>query len=189
LTLADRDRWDARYSEKAAPADVCPDEWLTTNVANVHPGRAIDLACGIGHNAIWLAERGWQVDAIDISSIGLGLAQQFATRHGVTVNWIEADLDQYEVATGYYTMVTVFRFLDRVHVPSLIAAALCPGGLLIYETFSRAQMDRADNHLKNVDFTVAPDEWKHLFPNFEILREQQVELADRSVSRLLARKH
>lgn len=55
--------------------------------------RALDIACGLGHNAIWLAQQGWQADAVDVSTTGLELARQSADANKVHVSWIEADLD------------------------------------------------------------------------------------------------
>lgn len=189
MTQSDRERWDAKYAAKSAPQSVCPDEWLMKHVEGRSPGEALELACGLGHNSIWLAQQGWSVDAVDVSSVGLKLAAQLAERSGTRdVSWIEADLDNFSPRAAAYDLVVVFRFLDRVQLPRLIESALRPGGLLIYETFSRAQMARADNHLRCADFTLAPGELPSLFPGLTVLSYDEVDLADRSVARLVARR-
>ena len=189
MSIADRERWNAKYAARHVPTDVLPDEWLTQHVAGVTPGHAMELACGLGHNAIWLAQRGWNVDAVDVSPIGLKLAAELAQRAGCsTVSWIAADLDTFEPRGESCDLIAVFRFLDRVRLPQLIASALRPGGLLIYETFSRRQMSRPDNHLKSADFTLAPGELPTLFPEFNVLEFEETDLPDRSVARLVARK-
>ena len=189
MSLSDLERWNAKYAVKTAPSEVLPDEWLTRHAAALAPGAALELACGLGHNAIWLAQHGWKVDAVDVSPVGLKLAEDLAHNAGCpTISWIAADLDTFEPCRERYDLTFVFRFLDRQHLPQLITSSLRPGGMLIYETFSRAQMSRPDNHLKSADFTLAPGELTALFPDFVVIESEEVNLPDRSVARLIARK-
>lgn len=188
MSIEDRHRWDAKYAQKPLPPAVTPDDWLVQGTAGLAPGRALELACGLGHNAIWLAQQGWNVDAVDISSAGLTLARQLAEREGQAIRWIAADLDQFAVAPGSYDLVVVFRFLDRIRVPSLIESALRSGGTLIYETFTAAQLARPDNHLRSAAFTLSPGELPRLFGGLRVIDHREVELRDRTVARLLARK-
>lgn len=189
MSLSDRERWDVKYAAKSLPELVVPDDWLVKHVTRRTPGVALELACGLGHNAIWLANQGWKVDAVDVSPVGLTLAEDFAKRvRRSTVSWIAADLDEFEPRAEAYDLVLVFRFLDRSHVPELIERALRPGGLLVYETFSQGQMTRADNHLRSADFTLASNELPVLFPKLTVVEYEEVDLADRSVARLVARR-
>ena len=189
MSLSDRKRWDAKYATKSVPELVSPDEWLVTHVARRGPGEALELACGLGHNAIWLANQGWRVDAVDVSPVGLALAEELAKRvECPAVSWIAADLDEFVPRTEAYDLVLVFRFLDRLRVPGLIERALRPGGLLVYETFSRGQMARADNHLRCEGFTLAPSELPMLFPNLTVVEYEEVDLAESSVARLVAQR-
>lgn len=188
MSVADRERWDAKYADKRMPALAPPDDWLQQHVPS-SAGQALDLACGLGHNAIWLGQQGWHVDAIDVSPIGLGLAARLAERAGCSsVTWITADLDEFRPCEAMYDLVTVFRFLDRQRLPNLIEQALLPGGTLIYETFSSGQMARADNHLRNPQFTLGPGELPTLFPRLIVVVAEEIELSDRCVARLVARK-
>src|SRR5579863_1855883 len=127
MSLSDRDRWDTKYAAKLVPNTLSPDDWLIKEVAELSPGRALDLACGLGHNAIALAKQGWQVDAVDISPVGLALAADLAKRYAVNVRWIATDLDEFSPATEEYDLVVVFRFLDRRRLPGIIQQALRPG--------------------------------------------------------------
>lgn len=189
MSESDRDRWDAKYADKTSLTIQPPDEWLVRHATPLAAGRALDLACGMGHNAIWLAQRGWSVDAVDISPVGLALAEQGAERaEAPAISWIVADLDVFEPHSNAYDLVTVFRFLDRQRLPRLIEQSLRPGGILIYETFSQSQLSRADNHLKSARFTLDPGELPKLFPGLEIVFHEESELTDRSVARLVARK-
>lgn len=189
MSAEDRQRWDAKYAERAAQ-EFPVDDWLAESLRGVAPGRALELACGLGHNAIWMAEQGWQVDAVDISPIGLALAGEVAQRRGVSVNWIAGDVDDasWRPAHAAYDLIVVFRFLDRVRLPRLIQESLAPCGLLVYETFSIVQLSRPDNHLKNPAFLLQPGELPALFPKLTVLKYEEVDLPDRSVNRLLARK-
>src|SRR5690242_12826071 len=120
MSLEDRQRWDAKYAAKSLPDRLTPDDWLIEQASAFRPGRALELACGTGHNAIWLAQQGWQVDAVDVSPTGLELASRFADCHGARVNWIAADLDSFTAEPTAYDLVLVFRFLDRLRLPQLI---------------------------------------------------------------------
>ena len=189
MSREDQLRWDAKYAQRALPGDLSPDDWLVEHVAGTPPGRALDLACGLGHNAIWLAERGWTVDAVDISPVGLCLAREFADGFDYgPVNWIAADLDEFTPAESAYDLVLVFRFLERERLPRLIRSALRPDGRVIYETFLGAQFDRNDNHLHNRAFALAPGELPKLFPKFEVLNYRETELSNRTVAQLLAER-
>lgn len=189
MSESDRQRWDAKYSGKPVPVLNPPDDWLRQHAASLAVGDALDLACGLGHNAIWLAQQGWHVDAVDISQAGLDLAKQLTEQVQCrSISWIAADLDSYELTPASCDLVVVFRFLDRTRLPAFIEAALRPGGTLIYETFTRGQLARPESHLKNSQFTLRPNELPGLFPRLKVLAYEEVELPDRSVARLVARK-
>ncbi len=189
MSVTDRERWNEKYASKSAPESVLPEDWLVKHVKGRTPGHALELACGLGHNAIWLAQQGWSVDAVDVSTVGLELADQLATRVACSgVSWIAADLDEFQPRPAGYDLVVVFRFLDRTRLPALIPRALRPDGLLVYETFSRRQLDRTDNHLRSAAFTLAPDELPEMFPELSVVNYEEVDLPDRSVARLVARR-
>lgn len=189
MSAADRERWDAKYANRQA-LGAQPDDWLRQSLVQVPPGRALELGCGLGHNAIWLAEQGWQVDAVDISPVGLARAAELAHSRQAVVQWIAADLDDlsWEPPRSKYDLIVVFRFLDRLRLPQLIEESLAPGGLLVYETFSVGQLSRPDNHLKNPAFALNPGELPTLFPQLTALDYEEANLDDRCVGRLLARR-
>jgi tellurite methyltransferase len=186
MSISDREGWEAKYSGKPAPDRLSPDDWLIEQVAGLQPGRALELACGLGHNAIWLARHGWKVDAVDISATGLSRAVELAQRCGTHVNWIVADLDEFIPDPVTYDLVLVFRFLDRGRLPGIIQSALRPAGRLIYETFSTAHLNRAETHMKNPAFALLPGELPRLFPQLDAVSYAEYSLADRDVARLVA---
>lgn len=211
----DRRKWDARYAARRPLQEVAPDRWLVDALASACPvgggcadrrrsgtdsrrsdsvatshadRRALDVACGLGHNAIWLALQGWRVTGVDISTVGLQHAQTAAQRAGVAVEWIAADLERWQPPVARFDLVAVFRFWDSVVVPRIAHDVLRPGGLLVLEAFSRRQLNRPDAHLRNPAFTVEIDDVPRLFRGFQLLESRDVDLPDRSVVRLLARR-
>ncbi len=164
MSESDRTRWDEKYSAKE-PTTAPPDDWLVQCVQSLQPGTALDIACGLGHNAMWLAEEGWTVDAVDISNVGLKLASNAARRRKVCISWLPGDLEDpsWHPPREVYDLIVVFRFLDRVRLPQLIDDHLAPGGHLIYETFTEGQLNRSDNHLRNPNFALQPRELLSLY--------------------------
>ena len=118
MSDADRARWNAKYvaGEYAGRTHATP--LLTVWIDRLPRGRALDVACGRGRNAIYLAANGYSVDAVDISGVALERARERADTEGVDVNWIVADLDHHDVEREAYDVVVVARFLSRPADPS-----------------------------------------------------------------------
>jgi SAM-dependent methyltransferase len=186
MSLEDRLRWDAKYAAKAVLDRLAPDDWLIEEASALRPGRALELACGLGQNAIWLAQQGWRVDAVDVSRIGLERAGRLADSHGARVQWIAADLDSFTPEPKAYDLVLVFRFLERNVLPRQIESALRPGGRLLYETFTTAHLSRPESRMRNPAFALAPGELPRLFPSLRVISYTECDLPDRSVARLAA---
>ncbi len=136
--------WDERF-RAGDHADSQPDsfliaarEWLDL----VEPGAAaLDLACGAGRHAVWLAEQGFQVTAVDSSAAALERVRRLAAERGVTVCCRRLDLESPGIDLGQqtYSLVCGFFFLHRPLFPAL-RAALRPGGLVIYKTYTVDQL-------------------------------------------------
>jgi SAM-dependent methyltransferase len=128
VSTADRERWDARYAEGDAGEPVPPAALAGRETLLPAAGPALDVACGRGAVAVWLAQRGLAVDAVDVSPVGLAAGR--ARPGGDAVRWIEADLDDGLPVAGPYDVVVSPRF----RAPALYGAlvdALAPGGLLV----------------------------------------------------------
>lgn len=127
--------WDRRWQKRASEGRLEPAEALTAEVAELPPGRALDLACGAGRNAVWLAERGWRVTAVDFSSVALALARELARERGVEVEWLQADLLAYEPPPAAFDLVLVLYLHlpapQRRLVLARAAAAVAPGGTFL----------------------------------------------------------
>jgi len=136
----DRTKWEARYRGGDRPHDGPPSgllrRWLPEPAAPhlTAPRRALDVATGLGRNALQLARAGYQVDAVDISPTALREAARRARREGLRgIRWIVADLDRWRPPRARYDVVVNSFFLDRRLFPAL-RAAVRPGGILIFET-------------------------------------------------------
>jgi len=135
VEITEQSAWDQRYSGPDLVWGAGPNRFVAAEVAALPPGRAIDLAAGEGRNAIWLAERGWHVTAVDFSAAGLARAARLAAERGVTVDWVLADLLAWQPAARGYDLVLI----AYLHLPSAglarvfraAAAAVAPGGTLL----------------------------------------------------------
>ncbi len=130
-----REDWNARYAQKELLWTAQPNRLFAAEVEGIEPGRALDVACGEGRNAVWLAELGWQVTGIDFSDVALGKAAELARARGVEVEWVAADVLVHEPAPGAFDLVAVL-YLQLPHdelarVLRRSARAVAPGGALI----------------------------------------------------------
>lgn len=169
MTISDRRHWDARYTYAARTTlNRGPDSLLLHYTPLATNGaRALELACGLGHNARWLAWQGYRVDAIDISVRALRQARQAMLRQpGAGVHFIAADLDNFPLPARQYDLVVVFRFLDRRLFPQ-VRARVRPGGLVIYQTLNTGALARGT--VSNLDHVLECGELPTLFPGWHIV--------------------
>jgi len=132
---ASRERWDRRWAGDRPHTTTAPSRFLIAEVADLPAGTALDLACGAGRNAVWLAERGWRVTGVDFSATALGMARALAARSRVRVEWIEADVVTWTPAPRAYDLVCVLYLQlpasERRIVLAHAADAVRPGGTLL----------------------------------------------------------
>ncbi len=136
--------WEERYA--GAPVwSGNPNVALVAEVSDLAPGRALDVGCGEGADAIWLASRGWRVTAIDVATNALGRGRAAAEAAGVEIDWVVSGLVELPERAGCFDLVTVFYpALMRTPAASAEAAllgAVAPGGTLL--VVHHAEIDRA----------------------------------------------
>lgn len=142
LSQSDREKWNQRYREGAYAERVHPAAFLAEQVPGIcalqeetatQPPRALDLACGAGRNAFYLAESGYLVDAIDVSAEALARARGSDRAAAQRIQWIEHDLDHgLPPDLPLYDLAIIIRYLD-IDLARLAACQLRPGGILVCE--------------------------------------------------------
>lgn len=183
------DKWDARYADavETPPARVLAE--------NVHllprRGTALDLACGLGANALLLAARGLEVFAWDSSSVAIDQLRALAQVRSLTLQAEVRDVVQRPPEPGRFDVIVVSHFLDRDLTPHLIAA-LRADGLVFYQTFTRSRVD--DGGPRNPDYLLVDGELLAMFSPLRLMvyREEgivgNIDQGFRGQALLVARK-
>jgi SAM-dependent methyltransferase len=170
------------------PDDSRPSSWLLSNQDLLpYAGYALDVACGRGRHALFLAERGLTVVAVDRDRLAIDELTVEAVRRNLAVEARVVDLEAGEVDLGreIYDLIVVVHYLHRPLFPALIRA-LAPGALLIYETFT---VDQARvGKPTNPDFLLRHGELRERLASLTILRERDGVFEGRHVAGVAARK-
>ena len=107
----DAQAWDERYAATDLVWSATPNRFVASELGSLRPGRALDLAAGEGRNALWLAERGWQVTAVDFSRAGLDKGRALQQRHErgdeLRVDWVHADVLEYDAGPAAYDLAVL----------------------------------------------------------------------------------
>ncbi len=135
---SDRDRWNQKFDQRGCDSfGEEPSGWLLEHeevLRELKGGRALDLAAGNGRNSFYLADIGFNVDAIDVSDRAVAWIAEIAARRSLPVTPRRVDLTDYNIPEGSYDLVICFNYLERSLFPSM-EKALSPGGILAFETF------------------------------------------------------
>jgi len=164
----DQKRWDKRFGRKEFALGKEPNPFLKKHIRLLPKGQALDLATGEGRNAVFLAQNGFEVDAVDISEKGLKKARKLAREKGVMVNALLVDLDHYQIEKDRYDLIANFYFLKRRLIPK-IRKGLKKGGKVIFETYILEHRTLATGGPKQAKYFLKPNELLRLFKNFRIL--------------------
>ena len=166
-----RNRWNERYAQADREwLPETPSEWLVEHEALLAGGgRALDVACGDGRNALYLAQLGYMVDAIDVSDVAVDAVRATVQARGLTMTIVPrvVDLEREPLPAGPYDVIVMLNFLQRdLFAP--LARALAPGGLLLFETLARSHVDEL-GHSFNPDYLVEPGELLRAFGELEVV--------------------
>ena len=189
-----RQRWNRRYAERGLrPFPDAPAAWLVENrhlMAGGPGRRALDVACGDGRNAAYLARLGFEVDAVDISDVAIDALHAAAAARRLPVRAIRLDLERDPLPGGPYDVIVQINYLQRSLVARL-AEALRPGGLVLVETVTRAHVEDLGNRF-DPRFLLEPGELRQAFAHLELVRYQEDVLErsgrTRAVASLAARR-
>jgi len=158
-------KWNERY--RAATGELKASQVLTENLHLLpENGRALDLACGLGANAILMAQEGLKVTAWDIADVPIAALQDVALKRQLSVQAEVRDVEVHPPEPETFDVIVVSYFLDRDIIPALIQA-LKPGGLIYYQTFTQQRV--SDRGPQQAKFRLVDQELLHLFSGLQVL--------------------
>jgi SAM-dependent methyltransferase len=173
-----REDWDRRYAGVENLWATRPNRFLVAEVAHLPPGRALDLACGEGQNAIWLATQGWDVTGVDFSRVAIAKARPRAEREGVSSGFVCADLVEYEPEPQAFDLVLVLYLHitsdERRGVLAKAAGALAPGGTFIFVGHDLTNATDGVGGPSDRELLCTPDQIASELPGLEIERATRV---------------
>lgn len=170
--------WNERYSGEDFVYGTEPNAFLAANVSLL-TGPVLSLAEGEGRNAVFLASQGLEIYGVDSSDVGLAKAQRLAASKGVTIHTEVADLATYEPSENFFgAVVSIFAHLPsavRRRLYPLVERALKPGGIILLEAYTPAQLTRQTGGPKDADMLPCCADLLAAFPNCEPLVAQEIE--------------
>ena len=182
--------WDERYRSEERSAedlDAAPTPLVVETSKMLAPGRALDLACGSGRNALWLAEQGWSVTAVDGSQVAIEILRSRASERGAAVNMKVADLEKfgYLIEPTSWNLIAICYYLQRdLFEPA--KQGVVPGGILISIVHLTEPGEDPTAH------RLGPGELERYFQGWEILHRHEGRPNDtahqRSVAEIVARR-
>ncbi len=187
-----REHWNERRAAGGfEPFPDTPADWLVEHGPLLGTeGRALDVACGDGRNALYLARLGFEVAAVDVSDVAIDALRAAAAERELAIEPRVVDLEREPPAAGSYDVVVNFNYLQRDLFEAL-ERALRPGGWLVFETFGRAHVDELERSM-NEAYVLGDNELLHAFPSLRVrhYREGVVvrEGSPRGVASLLAQR-
>jgi tellurite methyltransferase len=185
LAAGDRERWDHAFGHGQHVGGAVP-RWLDDFDAVLpKSGRALDVASGAGRVARYWAARWLETLAVDVSSVGLGLAKEAATREGLTLETCTLDLELDLLPDGPFQAVSCFHYLQRSLFPSLIAR-LATGGVLVCEIATVRNLERHAS--PGARFLLQPGELAELCRPLAILTHQEGWFEGSFLARIIARR-
>lgn len=196
-----KEMWNKRYSEEEYAYGLEPNEYLKAKLEELKPGKLFLPGEGEGRNAVYAAQQGWEVDALDYSPPGRTKTMALAKKHNVSIQYTVSDITDADLPEQTYDAIGLIYFhlppdLRNSMFPKL-ATLLKPGGWLIIEVFSKDQLGRASGGPKMVDFLLTTETLRNHFPDFTIreleqvkvtLREGRYHEGDASVVRMFAQR-
>lgn len=174
-----REDWDRRYDTGEFVWDVHPNRFLAEELAGPGAGRALDLACGEGRNAVWLAEQGWTVTGVDFSAVGLAKGRRLAESRGVTVEFLVEDVVAWAPPEAAYDLVIVFYLqlpaAQRSAVLAHARRALAPGGTFLLVAHDRSNVEHGWGGPQDPAVCPTPEEVTAAFADCTIVRADVVD--------------
>jgi SAM-dependent methyltransferase len=169
--------WDERYGQKGFLWTAEPNRFLVAEVSGLAPGRALDVACGEGRNAVWLAEQGWTVTGVDFSPVGLDKARRLADARGVNVTFELADVTTYQPLADFDLVVVMYLHLPaaaRTRAFVRAAAAVQRGGTLLVVGHDITNLTDGVGGPQDADLLYGPADVAADLAGLEIVKAERV---------------
>lgn len=171
--------WDERYAEPGFAYGTAPNDFLVDHAGQIPPGRVLCLAEGEGRNAVYLAGLGYEVDAVDASSVGLEKATRLAAAANVVISTTVADLAKYEIEPGAYSgIVSIFCHVPieiRRDLHAQVVRGLVPGGHFLLEAYRKGQLTRSTGGPPVESLLASREDIVAELAGLEILRADDIE--------------
>lgn len=174
--------WNERYSEEGYAYGAEPNDFLAEVVDHIPAGTVLCLAEGEGRNAVFLAERGYKVVAVDLSSVGLEKARDLAVSRGVSIDTVVADLTAFSYERGLYAgIVSIWAHIPpeaRRNVHARCVEALAPGGVMVLEAYTPSQVGRGTGGPPDPSMCMSADDLRRELAGltFDTLVEREREI-------------
>jgi SAM-dependent methyltransferase len=173
-----KEDWNRRYTDTGLVWSAAPNRFLVAEAIELEPGRALDLACGEGRNAVWLAEQGWHVVGVDYSDVGLKKAAELAADRSVSVELVEADLLAYEPEPLRYDLVCVLYLQlpapERRRVLGRAAAGVAPGGTFLLVGHDLTNLEHGYGGPSDPAVLLTPEEVSAELSELELVKAERV---------------
>lgn len=175
----DAEQWDARYRDSELLWSAEPNRFVAEELAVVAPGHALDLGAGEGRNAIWLAQRGWDVHAVDFSEVALERGRQLAAERELsTIHWDRQDLSSWTPDREAYDLVLIaYLHLPWQQMSAVIrraAAAVAPTGHLLLVGHDRTNLDEGHGGPPDPEVLYGPEQVAAELEGFEVEKAERV---------------
>jgi SAM-dependent methyltransferase len=168
----EREDWNVRHGEGGLLFGAAPNRFLVAEVEGLEPGRALDVACGSGRNAVWLAGRGWKVTGVDFSEVALEQAGGLAAERGVEVEWVHADLLGWRPFEQAFDLVVVLYLQlpgeQLAQVMHRAASGLAPGGTVLVIGHHSDNLEHGSGGPKDPRVLFTPEQIAGYFDGLEI---------------------
>jgi SAM-dependent methyltransferase len=173
-----REVWDRKYAESERLWGREPNRFLVAEVSDVPPGRALDLACGEGRNTLWLAERGWRATGVDFSQVAIAKARAGAAEASLDVEFVLADLLDYEPEPEGSDLVLVFYLQLPADELTLVlrraVEAVAPGGTFLLVGHDLTNLTEGVGGPSDASVLYTPDDIVAELHGLEIERAERV---------------
>lgn len=173
----DARQWDERYGHDELLWTAEPNRFLVAEVADLRPGRALDLACGEGRNTVWLAEQGWIATGVDFSAVGLDKGRRLAEARHVDVTYELADVTTYRPAPAFDLVIVMYLHLPdpaRGHALANAAGGVAPGGTLLVVGHDITNLTNGIGGPQDPAVLYGPDDVVADLPGLEIVKAERV---------------